>query len=93
MKVGDYLVVKSDFNIPIRSGDGIVDNFDVKKYDRFLITDINDKEIEIKYKNYHVTFLINDVKSYLLECYKLYFYDFLISNRKDKLELISKKWS
>ena len=94
MKIGDYLIARKCATQPIKCGDGIVGSLEIKKGDKFFISDINYElnQIEIIYGNQKVWFSTSKKdESYFTEDYHIYFYDIIFSQRKEKLEKLNTK--
>ena len=91
MKIGDYLYCIKDKKTDIYSEDEIVGTFEIKRHERFLITELTPTEIRIEYEDTTLWFSrfseeMNDFPG--PSCYLNYLIgeqEYRIISRKEKL--------
>ena len=74
LKIGDILVAKRNASKPIKSGDGVLGVFTIKKGEKYKIIEINKtmKQFCIKYREHELWFSIEE-GGFFTEPYTLYF--------------------
>ena len=94
MKKGDFLVAKQTCSIDILCGTGILSDtgfvrkLNMKKNHKYFIASVDNNGVEIIYDNTTIWFSLKpDVHSYM-DYYGVYFYDFITSNRREKLKVL-----